>query len=165
MPVSEAAERVMERALELARRGPVGVNPQVGAVLLSPEGDVIAEGWHHGAGTAHAEVDALSQADPDAVRGATAVVTLEPCNHTGRTGPCALALIEAGGPPVVRPVEQPPPTATGGAAGPVVNASMLLDDRGALGGLSTAYLCEKYVCQAPTTDPAELRAQLDALGL
>jgi uncharacterized protein YyaL (SSP411 family) len=53
----------------------------------------------------------------------------------------------------------------GGAAGQVDNASMVLDDREALRGLPTAYLCEKYVCQAPTTDPAELRAQLDALGL
>jgi uncharacterized protein len=53
----------------------------------------------------------------------------------------------------------------GGAAGQVDNASMLLDDREALRGLPTAYLCEKYVCQAPTTDPAELRGQLDAIGL
>jgi uncharacterized protein YyaL (SSP411 family) len=52
-----------------------------------------------------------------------------------------------------------------GAAGQVDNASMLLDDREPLGGKATAYLCEKYVCQAPTTDPAELRGQLDALGL
>lgn len=132
MPVSETEERAMARALELARRGPVGVNPQVGAVLLSPDGDLIAEGWHHGAGTAHAEVDALSQADPDAVRGATAVVTLEPCNHTGRTGPCALALIEAGVARVVYAMSDPTPTASGGAerlraAGVEVESGVLAD--------------------------------------
>lgn len=133
MPVSETEERAMARALELARRGPVGVNPQVGAVLLSPDGEVIAEGWHHGAGTAHAEVDALSQADPDAVRGATAVVTLEPCNHTGRTGPCALALIEAGVARVVYAMSDPTPTASGGAerlraAGVETESGVLADE-------------------------------------
>ena len=86
----------MRRALELAERGPRSRNPQVGCVLLAADGSVIAEGWHRGAGTAHAEVDALSKLPEGAARGATAVVTLEPCNHTGRTGPCALALIEAG---------------------------------------------------------------------
>jgi diaminohydroxyphosphoribosylaminopyrimidine deaminase/5-amino-6-(5-phosphoribosylamino)uracil reductase len=85
----------MHRALELARRGPVGVNPRVGCVLLSPDGRVIAEGWHEGAGTPHAEVAALAEAG-SAARGGTAVVTLEPCGHTGRTGPCTAALITAG---------------------------------------------------------------------
>ncbi len=96
MAVTEAESRAMSRAIELAKRGPRGVNPQVGAVILSPAGDIIAEGWHRGSGTAHAEVDALSKLAAGAARGATAVVTLEPCNHTGRTGPCALALIDAG---------------------------------------------------------------------
>lgn len=87
----------MRRALEIAASpdAPLGPNPRVGCVLLSADGDVIAEGHHRGAGTAHAEVDALRAAGA-AARGATAVVTLEPCNHTGRTGPCAVALIEAG---------------------------------------------------------------------
>ena len=85
MAATEAERAAMARALALATKGPRGVNPQVGAVLLSPAGEVIAEGWHRGAGTPHAEVDALSQVDPDQARGATAVVTLEPCNHTGRT--------------------------------------------------------------------------------
>jgi diaminohydroxyphosphoribosylaminopyrimidine deaminase / 5-amino-6-(5-phosphoribosylamino)uracil reductase len=90
------AERAaMRRALELARRGPVGVNPRVGCVLLGPEGHVVGEGWHEGAGTPHAEVAALAGAG-SAARGATAVVTLEPCGHTGRTGPCTAALITAG---------------------------------------------------------------------
>ena len=115
-----AIDRAMQRALEIARRGPRGVNPQVGAVLLSPDGDVLAEGWHRGAGTAHAEVDALtnlaSAAGPDAARGATAVVTLEPCNHTGRTGPCSEALIAAGVARVVFAVTDPGEASSGGAA-------------------------------------------------
>ncbi len=86
----------MRRAFEAARRGPRGVNPQVGAVILSPAGEVLAEGWHRGVGTAHAEVDAMSKLSPDKLRGATAVVSLEPCNHTGHTGPCAQALLDAG---------------------------------------------------------------------
>ncbi|MFT4052716.1 MAG: bifunctional diaminohydroxyphosphoribosylaminopyrimidine deaminase/5-amino-6-(5-phosphoribosylamino)uracil reductase RibD [Microbacterium sp.] len=105
----------MRRALTLARNGPRGVNPQVGAVILSPAGDTIAEGWHRGAGTAHAEVDALSQLSPDAAHGATAVVTLEPCNHTGRTGPCAQALIDAGVARVVYAVSDPGALSGGGA--------------------------------------------------
>lgn len=115
-----AIDRAMQRALEIARRGPRGVNPQVGAVLLSPDGDVLAEGWHRGAGTAHAEVDALKNlaaaAGPDAARGATAVVTLEPCNHTGRTGPCSEALIAAGVARVVFAVTDPGEASSGGAA-------------------------------------------------
>ena len=83
----------MRRALELAAQGPVtGGNPQVGCVLVDAAGAIVAEGWHRGAGTAHAEVDALCKLPtPDGAgcRGLTAVVTLEPCNHTGRTGPCS----------------------------------------------------------------------------
>ncbi len=105
----------MSRALELALHGPRGINPQVGAVILSPTGEVMAEGWHRGAGTPHAEVDALSRLEPGAARGATAVVTLEPCNHTGRTGPCARALIEAGIARVVYAVSDPGEESAGGA--------------------------------------------------
>jgi len=95
MTGTERFEAPMRRALELAERGPlVGGNPRVGCVLLDAAGTIVAEGWHRGAGTAHAEVDALSKV-PDA-RGLTAVVTLEPCNHTGRTGPCTEALLAAG---------------------------------------------------------------------
>lgn len=129
----EREKAAMRHALELARRGPRGVNPQVGAVLLSPAGDVIAEGWHHGAGTAHAEVDALSKAPADAVRGATAIVTLEPCNHTGRTGPCSEALIAAGVSRVVYAIADPGHEAGGGAcrlreAGVDVSAGVLADE-------------------------------------
>lgn len=105
----------MRRALELAALGPSrDVNPQVGCVILSPDGVVIAEGWHRGLGTAHAEVDALSKVTPAETRGATAVVTLEPCNHSGRTGPCSVALIDAGIARVVYAVSDPNPTASGG---------------------------------------------------
>ncbi|AYF98287.1 bifunctional diaminohydroxyphosphoribosylaminopyrimidine deaminase/5-amino-6-(5-phosphoribosylamino)uracil reductase RibD [Protaetiibacter intestinalis] len=107
-------DAAMRRALDLAARGPVtGGNPQVGCVLLDASGTVVAEGWHHGAGTAHAEVDALSRV-ADA-RGLTAVVTLEPCNHTGRTGPCSEALIAAGVERVVYAVSDPGHESAGGA--------------------------------------------------
>nr|WP_314843104.1 bifunctional diaminohydroxyphosphoribosylaminopyrimidine deaminase/5-amino-6-(5-phosphoribosylamino)uracil reductase RibD [uncultured Microbacterium sp.] len=115
MAVNEAERRAMTHALELATRGPRGVNPQVGAVILSPSGDIIAEGWHRGAGTPHAEVDALSKLSPGAAEGATAVVTLEPCNHTGRTGPCAVALIDAGVARVVYALDDPGAVSGGGA--------------------------------------------------
>jgi len=112
---SDAEIAAMHRALQIARNGPRGVNPQVGAVILSPDGEVLAEGWHRGAGTPHAEIDALQKLSPDAVRGATAIVTLEPCNHTGRTGPCAVALADAGIGRVVYALDDPTPVAGGGA--------------------------------------------------
>ena len=102
----------MRRALEIARRGPAnGPNPRVGCVLLSPAGELIGEGWHRGAGTPHAEVAALTDAAErgTSTRGATAVVTLEPCNHTGRTGPCSEALLDAGVARVVVSVRRPQP--------------------------------------------------------
>ena len=109
-------DRLMGRALALAARGPAtGVNPQVGCVLVDANGDIVAEGWHRGAGTAHAEVDALSKVSAGSTTGLTAVVTLEPCNHTGRTGPCSVALIEAGVSRVVYSVADPNPQAGGGA--------------------------------------------------
>lgn len=117
--ITAAEDRAMLRALELARRGPVhGPNPRVGCVLLDPEGRTLGEGWHEGAGTPHAEVAALADAARHGrlVRGATAVVTLEPCHHTGRTGPCTGALLEAGVARVVHAVDDPNPSARGGAA-------------------------------------------------
>ena len=119
MAATDREAQAMRQALLLARRGPRGVNPQVGAVLLSPTGETLAEGWHRGAGTAHAEVDALTrlaeEKGPDAAVGATAVVTLEPCNHTGRTGPCSEALIAAGVARVVYAVADPGALSAGGA--------------------------------------------------
>ena len=120
MTITAARERAraMERALALAASPgvPLGPNPRVGCVLLDDDGDEVAEGFHRGAGTPHAEADALAEAG-DAARGATAVVTLEPCNHTGRTGPCAEALIAAGVRRVVFAQADPNPVAAGGAAG------------------------------------------------
>jgi diaminohydroxyphosphoribosylaminopyrimidine deaminase/5-amino-6-(5-phosphoribosylamino)uracil reductase len=109
-------DRAMHRALDLAARGPTtGVNPRVGCVILNVHGEILAEGWHQGAGSRHAEVDALSKLAPGAARGSTAVVTLEPCNHVGRTGPCALALIDAGVCRVVYSVTDPGEHSCGGA--------------------------------------------------
>ncbi|MFD5215566.1 bifunctional diaminohydroxyphosphoribosylaminopyrimidine deaminase/5-amino-6-(5-phosphoribosylamino)uracil reductase RibD [Microbacterium sp. NPDC058345] len=115
MAVTEAERRAMTRALELAGNGPRGLNPQVGAVILSADGEILAEGWHRGAGTPHAEVDALSKLAPGAAHGTTAVVTLEPCNHTGRTGPCSQALIDAGVARVVHSLDDPGDVSGGGA--------------------------------------------------
>lgn len=115
MSAREPEVRAMARALEVAARGPRGRNPQVGAVILSPDGEPIAEGWHRGVGSAHAEVDALSHLPEGAARGATAVVTLEPCNHTGHTGPCSEALLDAGIARVVYAVDDPGVASGGGA--------------------------------------------------
>jgi diaminohydroxyphosphoribosylaminopyrimidine deaminase / 5-amino-6-(5-phosphoribosylamino)uracil reductase len=134
MTISETEHAAMRRALALAASPdvPLGPNPRVGCVLLAADGAVVAEGFHRGAGSPHAEVDALERAG-DAARGATAVVTLEPCNHTGRTGPCARALIAAGVRRVV--VAQPDinPVATGGsetlrAAGVEVETGLLAEE-------------------------------------
>lgn len=116
----ETLETAMRRALELAARGPAdNPNPQVGCVILDPAGNIVAEGWHRGAGTPHAEVAALT-ALPDGWRARanelTAVATLEPCNHTGRTGPCAVALSEARIGTVVYSVSDPGDASSGGAA-------------------------------------------------
>ncbi|MGV8884494.1 MAG: bifunctional diaminohydroxyphosphoribosylaminopyrimidine deaminase/5-amino-6-(5-phosphoribosylamino)uracil reductase RibD [Microbacteriaceae bacterium] len=105
----------MRHALSLAAHGPVsGGNPQVGCVLIDAHGTVVAEGWHRGTGTPHAEVDALSKISD--ARGLTAVVTLEPCNHTGHTGPCSVALLDAGIARVVFAVSDPGAHSSGGAA-------------------------------------------------
>jgi diaminohydroxyphosphoribosylaminopyrimidine deaminase/5-amino-6-(5-phosphoribosylamino)uracil reductase len=134
---TDAELTALRHAFELARRGPAhGPNPRVGAVLLGPDGSTIGEGWHRGAGTPHAEVAALADAAAHGhdTRGATAVVTLEPCNHTGRTGPCSVALLEAGVARVVASVKDPNPVAAGGAErlrqGGVEVLLGVLDDEG-----------------------------------
>ena len=132
--VSDIERSAMRHALELAASPgvPLGPNPRVGCVLLDAEGHTIAEGFHRGAGSPHAEVDALNRAGA-AARGATAVVTLEPCNHTGRTGPCAQALIDAGVRRVVIAQRDTNPVAVGGAdtlraAGVEVETEVLVDE-------------------------------------
>lgn len=95
-------------------RGTTSPNPPVGAAILSAEGDLVGVGGTQPAGQAHAEIIALSKAGEKA-RGGTAFVTLEPCNHTGRTGPCAQALIDAGVAKVYYLNDDPDEQATGGA--------------------------------------------------
>ncbi|KJS07702.1 MAG: hypothetical protein VR73_08295, partial [Gammaproteobacteria bacterium BRH_c0] len=104
----------MARAMQLARQGwyTARPNPRVGCVI-AVGGDVVGEGYHHRAGEPHAEVNALRDAG-DRARGAIAYVTLEPCNHQGRTGPCAQALIEAGIGEVVYAMADPHQAASGG---------------------------------------------------
>ncbi|WP_404382366.1 bifunctional diaminohydroxyphosphoribosylaminopyrimidine deaminase/5-amino-6-(5-phosphoribosylamino)uracil reductase RibD [Knoellia locipacati] len=113
---STTDERWMHRALVVAAQGPeADANPRVGCVLVGPDGEAVAEGWHRGAGTPHAEAAALAAAGGHA-RGATAYVTLEPCHHTGRTAPCSRALADAGVARVVYAVRDPNSPAAGGAA-------------------------------------------------
>ncbi|MGN7149144.1 bifunctional diaminohydroxyphosphoribosylaminopyrimidine deaminase/5-amino-6-(5-phosphoribosylamino)uracil reductase RibD [Arthrobacter sp. SAFR-179] len=110
--------RAMELALQAALLGPRGANPLVGAVVVGPDGRHLVTGHHRGAGTAHAEADAIAQAAAVGLdlSGCTMMVTLEPCNHVGRTGPCTEAIIEAGITDVVYAVDDPHDPAAGGAA-------------------------------------------------
>lgn len=154
---SEADRTLMGRALELARRGlwTTTPNPRVGCVLTAPRpaagaaalslisdgadgapslgGMIAGEGWHHQAGQAHAEVNAL-QAAGERARGGTAYVTLEPCAHHGRTPPCVDALIDAGVARVIVAMEDPNPLVAGRglarlrAAGIEVRCGLLADE-------------------------------------
>ena len=116
MQVSEAEQAAMHRALALAEtvRGRTSPNPAVGAVILDAAAHLSVRARPQAAGGPHAEVVALAAAGRRA-RGGTAVVTLEPCAHTGRTGPCADALVAAGVARVVYAVDDPNPVAAGGA--------------------------------------------------
>jgi diaminohydroxyphosphoribosylaminopyrimidine deaminase/5-amino-6-(5-phosphoribosylamino)uracil reductase len=124
----------MRRALELATRGwgRVSPNPLVGCVLVR-DGRVVAEGWHEGPGTEHAEAMALRLAGGRAT-GATAFVTLEPCDHHGRTPPCARALIAAGVEAVIAATRDPNPIVDGSGfrtlrdVGLTVEEGLLADD-------------------------------------
>jgi diaminohydroxyphosphoribosylaminopyrimidine deaminase/5-amino-6-(5-phosphoribosylamino)uracil reductase len=109
-------QRFMREALELAvqGRGLVSPNPLVGAVVVR-DGAIVGGGYHRRAGEAHAEVDALAQAGPRA-RGGTLYVTLEPCNHHGRTPPCVHAILTAGIGRVVAAAADPNPRVRGGGA-------------------------------------------------
>ena len=121
----------MARALRLAERGAYTTrpNPMVGCVIVQGE-QVVGEGWHQKAGGPHAEVFAL-QAATEHAKGATAYVTLEPCAHTGRTGPCAEALVAAGVTRVVAAMRDPFPQVDGAgfdrlrAAGIEVQAGLM----------------------------------------
>lgn len=138
MSISATDFDFMARAFRLAERGLYTTmpNPRVGCVLVK-NGEVIAEGWHERAGEGHAEANALRAAGDNA-RGATAYVSLEPCSHTGRTGPCAQALVDAGVARVVYAMEDPNPLVSGNgiallrAAGIEVDGPVLEDDARAL---------------------------------
>ncbi|MGW0176051.1 bifunctional diaminohydroxyphosphoribosylaminopyrimidine deaminase/5-amino-6-(5-phosphoribosylamino)uracil reductase RibD [Rhodococcus sp. NPDC003322] len=117
MPDSAQELTALEVAVDASERvrGTTSPNPPVGAVILDTDGAIAGVGATSPVGGPHAEVMALRAAGPRA-RGGTAVVTLEPCNHVGRTGPCADALLEAGIARVVYAVADPNPQASGGAA-------------------------------------------------
>lgn len=122
----------MARALQLAEQGlyTTDPNPRVGCVLVR-DGEIVGEGFHARAGEPHAERHAMAEAG-DRARGATAYVTLEPCSHTGRTGPCADALVAAGVARVVVAMEDPNPQVAGNgmqtlAAAGIETASGLLE--------------------------------------
>jgi diaminohydroxyphosphoribosylaminopyrimidine deaminase/5-amino-6-(5-phosphoribosylamino)uracil reductase len=104
----------MDRALALAQRGRgrTSPNPMVGAVVVSPDGIVVGQGFHERAGEPHAEVHALARA-ANRARGATLYCTLEPCSHVGRTGPCVERIVEAGIARVVAAVGDPNPKVNG----------------------------------------------------
>ena len=112
--VQDAVDRAMALAITAGERGrsTAPPNPWVGCVLLQ-DGEVIGEGFHERPGAPHAEVAALRAAG-DRARGATAVVTLEPCSHHGRTGPCADALLTAGVDRVIVALEDPDERVRGG---------------------------------------------------
>jgi len=103
----------MQQAIRLAKKGlyTTDPNPSVGCVIVKDE-EIVGEGWHQRAGEAHAEVNALERAG-DKAKGATAYVTLEPCSHTGKTPPCADALINAGVKKVITAMKDPNPLVAG----------------------------------------------------
>lgn len=129
----------MAAALTLARRGlgQVAPNPAVGCVLVSPDGTVVGRGWTQPGGRPHAETEALRRAGA-AAKGATAYVTLEPCDHHGRTPPCSQALVDAGVVRVVVAAVDPDPRVAGGglktleAAGIAVTLGVLQEEALAL---------------------------------
>ena len=133
--IAATDREMMTRALALAERGVFTTtpNPRVGCVIAR-DGQVLGEGWHERAGEAHAEVRALDDARArcNDVRGAAAYVTLEPCNHHGRTPPCTDALLAAGIRRVVSAMHDPHTAAAGGAerlksAGLTVETGLLED--------------------------------------
>jgi len=109
---SDFEREVMERAIAEAHRGHPSPNPRVGAAIVR-DGRIISLGHHERAGEAHAEVDAIRNAE-GSVAGATLYVTLEPCNHQGRTGPCTEAILDSGLARVVIGCRDPAPHAAGG---------------------------------------------------
>ncbi|AFY36598.1 diaminohydroxyphosphoribosylaminopyrimidine deaminase [[Leptolyngbya] sp. PCC 7376] len=128
--------KMMRRCIELAQKaaGRTAPNPMVGAVVVK-DGEIIGEGFHPGAGKPHAEVFALREAG-DAAKGATIYVSLEPCNHYGRTPPCSLAVVKAGLAKVVVGMVDPDPRVSGGGIKTIQDA-----------GIETLVGVEEVACQ------------------
>ena len=141
----------MEHALTLARKaiGMASPNPLVGCVIVN-NGEIVGQGFHEYDGRAHAEVLAIKGAGEKA-RGATLYVTLEPCNHTGRTGPCSEAVVAAGIKRVFAAMQDPNPTVSGSGfakmrdAGIEVHVGLLEDD--------ARRLNEPFACWIQTHKP------------
>jgi diaminohydroxyphosphoribosylaminopyrimidine deaminase/5-amino-6-(5-phosphoribosylamino)uracil reductase len=131
--------KMMALAIRLAEKGQytTSPNPNVGCVITDQMGNIVGQGWHQKAGTPHAEIHAIAQAG-ELTMGATAYVTLEPCNHHGRTGPCSEALIKAGVNRVVAAMVDPNPLVAGSGlqklndAGVAVSSGLLENEATAL---------------------------------
>ncbi len=131
MTFSAADHQYMSRALQLAEQGRYTTrpNPRVGCVIVSAAGEMMAEGSHYRAGEPHAEINALQMAENkrQSVVGATVYVTLEPCSHQGRTGSCAVALMEANIGRMVYAVEDPNPQVSGAGLALLREAGVTVD--------------------------------------
>jgi diaminohydroxyphosphoribosylaminopyrimidine deaminase/5-amino-6-(5-phosphoribosylamino)uracil reductase len=140
--VTAADEAFMRRALELAATaaGKTFPNPLVGCVIVDDAGAIVGEGYHPRAGEPHAEVFALRAAG-DRAEGATAYVSLEPCNHFGRTPPCSRALVAAGVRRVVVGFVDPDPRVSGGGIRTLLDA-----------GIEVAVGCEEGRCREINAD-------------
>ncbi len=135
---SDFEREAMTRALTEAKRGYPSPNPHVGAAIVR-DGKIVSLGHHERAGEAHAEVDAIRNA-ADSVKGATLFVTLEPCNHQGRTGPCTEAILDAGLARVVIGCADPAPHVAG--AVDRLRSAGLQVDVGLLEGECTALIAD-----------------------
>lgn len=155
-------EKYMRLALDLARRGEgfVSPNPMVGAVVVK-DGRIVGQGFHQAAGKAHAEVNALDEAG-EAARNATLFVTLEPCNHTGRTPPCTDRILKAGVRRVVTAMRDPNPHVAGGGLEHLSGRGLEVENgvcHAAAARLNEAYI--KHVCTGVPFVTVKCAATLD----
>ncbi|EWM15260.1 bifunctional diaminohydroxyphosphoribosylaminopyrimidine deaminase/5-amino-6-(5-phosphoribosylamino)uracil reductase RibD [Kutzneria sp. 744] len=177
MTTSEFELDAMRRAISLSAfgLGSASPNPPVGCVILDRDGQPVGEGFHERKGEPHAEVNALAAAGERA-RGGTAVVTLEPCNHFGRTPPCHQALIDAGVVRVLIAVIDPTSRGVGGVArmreaGVEVEVGVLAEEaevvlRPWLGALHNRRPRVTWVCEVGAAGPTAIRRQqFDVLAL
>ena len=147
--------RFLERTVELAQkgRGHVSPNPLVGAIVVR-DGEILGEGWHKKLGGAHAEVEAISAAGgPDRTVGATMYVSLEPCCHEGRTGPCTEAIVEAGITRVVVASEDPSEKANGRGLGILRDEGVSVDSPATSAGMQARSINQPFRKHAQTGRP------------